>query len=308
LRRLGTITTDPEYRLEANEEAPRASLQEWSSIASFPLVDMAAAILLYFTSAAFGILLGSLVPGSPAGSIAKDAIVLGLMIATYKLLIVRLGEIPRDDLEVTDSLPGLGKGVLAGLVIFTVVVGIAFALGVYKIVGGGNFSGMLAALVGVAMVPAFTEELLFRGILFRWIEEFAGSWVALGLTSALFGLAHILNPGATWFSSLAIAVEAGLLLGAVYMLTRSLWMPIGLHAAWNFVEGPVFGVPVSGGPASGAIRASITGPQLLSGGPFGLEGSVIAVVVATSAGVWFLRLAIKRGELVRPSWGRHRAA
>lgn len=293
--------------MEANKEAPRASLPEWRRIATFPLVAMGVAILLYLAAVAFGILLGSFVPGSPAGSIAREGIVLGLVIATYKLLIVRLGESPRDDLEGTDSLPALGKGVLAGLVIFTVVVGIAFALGIYKIVGAGDFSGMLAALFGVAIVPAFTEELLFRGILFRWIEEFAGSWAALGLTSALFGLAHILNPGATWFSSFAIAVEAGLLLGAVYMLTRSLWMPIGLHAAWNFAEGPVFGVPVSGGPASGAIRASITGPQLLSGGPFGLEGSVIAVAVATAAGVWFLRLAIKRGELVGPSWSRHRA-
>lgn len=294
--------------MEANKVEPRAGVAEWPRIATLPLVAMGAAILLYFASAAFGILLGSLLPGSPAGSIAKDAVVLGPVFAAYKLLIVRLGESPRDDLEVTDLLPGLGKGVLAGLVIFSLVVGIAFALGIYKIVGAGDVTGMPAALVAVAIVPAFTEELLFRGILFRWIEEFAGSWAALGLTSALFGLAHILNPGATWFSSLAIAVEAGLLLGAVYMLTRSLWMPIGLHAAWNFVEGPVFGVPVSGGPASGAVRALITGPQLLSGGPFGLEGSVIAVVVATTAGVWFLRLAIKRGELVAPSWGRHQAA
>jgi hypothetical protein len=67
-----------------------------------------------------------------------------------------------------------------------------------------------APLISTAIMPGFMEELLFRGILFRWIEEFAGSWVALLVTSALFG-AHILNPGATWFSSFAIAVEAGLL-------------------------------------------------------------------------------------------------
>ena len=145
-------------------------------------------------------------------------------------------------------------------------------------------------------LPGFTEELLFRGILFRWIEEFAGSWAALVVTSALFGLAHILNPGATWFSSFAIAVEAGLLLGAVYMLTRSLWMPIGLHAAWNFAEGPIFGVPVSGSPADGALRASIAGPPILSGGPFGLEGSVIAVLSQRLAGLGFLCLALKRGR------------
>ena len=90
------------------------------------------------------------------------------------------------------------------------------------------------------------EELLFRGILFRWIEEFGGSWAALMVTSVLFGLAHVINPNATWFSSFAIAVEAGVLLGGAYMLTRSLWMPMGLHAAWNFTQGDIFDVPVSG--------------------------------------------------------------
>ena len=95
-------------------------------------------------------------------------------------------------------------------------------------------------------MPGFTEELLFRGILFRWIEEFGGSWAALAVTSALFGLAHIFNPGATWFSSFAIAVEAGVLLGGAYMLTRNLWLAMGLHAGWNFTQGEIFDVPVSG--------------------------------------------------------------
>ena len=110
------------------------------------------------------------------------------------------------------------------------------------------------------------EELLFRGILFRWIEEFAGSWAALVMTSALFGLAHIFNPNATWFSSFAIAVEAGVVLGGAYMLTRSLWLPIGLHAAWNFTQGEVFDVPVSGSAVHGLVQARLSGPPLLSGG------------------------------------------
>lgn len=281
--------------------ASRAIEPEWLGFTTFPLVAMTAAILLYAAAAALGIVIGSLLPSlgsAAANGIAKDALVLVLLVLVYKLLIVRLGEQQRDDLEAAGSLSGLGKGVLAGLVIFCAIVGIAFTLGIYKVAGRGDSSGIPAALVSVALLPAFSEEMLFRGILFRWIEEFAGSWVTLGVTSALFGLAHILNPGATWFSSFAIAVEAGLLLGAVYMLTRSLWMPIGLHAAWNFAEGPIFGVPVSGGPATGAIRASISGPWLLSGGSFGLEGSVIAVAVATTAGALFLALAIRQGELI----------
>src|SRR5260221_6185608 len=152
------------------------------------------------------------------------------------------------------------------------------------------------------MMPAVMEELLFRGILFRWIEEFGGSWAALIVTSALFGLADSQNPGAPLFSSFAIAVEAGLLLGGAYMLTRSLWMPIGLHAAWNFTQGPILGVPVSGNHVHGLFQAKLSGPVILSGGAFGLEASIIALAVCAAAGLWFVYLAIRRGEVVQPWW------
>lgn len=132
---------------------------------------MGAAILLYLGAAALGIVLGSLLPfaNSRASGIAKDAIILVLVIAAYKVLIARLGEQPRDDLRLAGSLAELGKGILAGLLIFTAIVGIAFGLGVYKIVGEGDPSRMVGALVGVALLPAFTEELLFAA------SSFAGS-------------------------------------------------------------------------------------------------------------------------------------
>jgi hypothetical protein len=126
------------------------------------------------------------------------------------------------------------------------------------------------------------------------------------VTALLFGLAHRANPNATWFSSFAIAVEAGILLGGAYMLTRSLWLPIGLHAAWNFAEGYIFDVPVSGLPEQGLVTAKLSGPVLLSGGDFGLEASVIAVVIAGSAGAWFVWTAARRGQLVQPLWVRKR--
>ena len=107
--------------------------------------------------------------------------------------------------------------------------------------------------------------MLFRGILFRFLEQFGGSWFALALTSALFGLGHILNPNASAFSSFAIAVEAGVLLGGAYMLTRSLWAPIGLHAAWNFTQGYIYDVPVSGIDQQGMVEAQIVGPRTAIG-------------------------------------------
>jgi len=157
-------------------------------------------------------------------------------------------------------------------------------------------------------MPAFLEEILFRGILFRWLEEFAGSFVALVLTAAMFGASHLMNPNATPVAAFGIAIEAGVLLGGAYMLTRSLWLPIGLHAAWNFTQGEIFDVPVSGLDEHGLVQAKLSGPALLSGGGFGLEASLFAMVIATTAGIWLVCLAIKRGELVKPWWVRRRAS
>jgi len=228
-------------------------------------------------------------------------------LAAYKLLIVRLGEHPRDDLRwQRDSGKNLGLGLLAGFAIMALAVGVAAAIGVYRITGPGDTSTLVLELVGTAIVPGFMEELFFRGILFRWLEEFGGSWLALLLTSALFGAAHLGNPNATAFSAFCIAVEAGVLLGAAYMVTRSLWLPMGLHAAWNFTQGEIFDIPVSGTKVHGFVTARLSGDPLLTGNGFGLEASLIAIVIATVFGLWLLWLAIRKDEVVKPWWVRRR--
>jgi membrane protease YdiL (CAAX protease family) len=271
----------------------------------FPLVSLVAGIGFYLVARLLSVWLAALVAiRPPAGSVIRAAIAVVVTLAVYKLFIARLGEPAHDDLPTDSLFVGLGQGIAAGSLLFASVVAIAAMLGIYRVTGLGDAPQLLVPLVTAAVAPAFMEELLFRGILLRWIEEFAGSWIALVVTSALFGLAHILNPGATWFSSFAVAVEAGLMLGGAYMLTRSLWMPIGLHAAWNFTQGPLFGVPVSGLPASGLVRATLSGPELLSGGSFGLEASVISIAVCSAAGSWFLWRVARRDGLARPWWVR----
>jgi hypothetical protein len=89
------------------------------------------------------------------------------------------------------------------------------------------------------------------------------------------------------------------------MLTRRLWLAIGIHAAWNFTQGWVFSAPVSGGEAPlGLLITRREGPDWLTGGDFGLEASVVAMIVATIAGVLMLRRAIQNGELRQPMWAR----
>ena len=186
--------------------------------------------------------------------------------------------------------------------IFSIVVGVAALVGVYRITGWGTLEGWLGVFMSAGVVAGFVEEVLFRGIIFRWVEELAGSWAARAGSALLFGFAHAGNENATLFSSVAIAIEAGVLLGAAYMLTRSLWLAVGIHAGWNLTQGLVFDVAVSGFEVNGVVEAQMSGPDWLSGGAFGLEASVIALVVATSAGLVMLRMAGKRGEIVKPLW------
>ena len=278
-------------------------------IVDFPLVAMIIAIALFIAASAAATLLGKLLPSMAANAAAavKGAIAIALMLPVYKLVIVRLGERPRDDLPIAAAPRGLALGVLTGFLLFCALVGIAALFNVYNIVGPGDTRELVKDLIGLTILAAFMEELLFRGILFRWIEAFAGSWAALVVTSALFGLAHIFNANATWMSSLAIMVEAGALLGGAYMLSRNLWVPMGLHAAWNFTQGFLFDVPVSGNDMHGLVQAKLSGPVLLSGGPFGLEASMIGVVLSIPLGAFLILLAARRGHIVQPMWIRDKA-
>lgn len=285
-----------------------ATRPRWKRITDFPLVAMLIAIGLFVGTTAAASQINKALPiaDKTTNVVVHALIALALMFAVYKLAIRRLGEVPRDDLPVSSAVKGLSSGLAFGTILFSLVVGIAALFDVYNIVGDGDTVGLIISVFAIAIVPGFMEELLFRGILFRWLEQFGGSWFALALTSALFGVAHIFNPNASALSSFAIAIEAGVLLGGAYMLTRNLWMPIGLHAAWNFTQGEIFDVPVSGGDQQGLVTAQLSGPELLSGGAFGLEASIIAMVVATAAGVWLVVMAIRAGALVRPWWVRRR--
>jgi membrane protease YdiL (CAAX protease family) len=292
-------------------EATAAQQQPlWKRIVNFPLVALLIAVGVYIAALALATVTHrfSMPLGQPWRAVLRAIVDIAIVLAAYKLVIVKLGEHPRDDLPLTrDSGKSLGLGIFAGFLVMAVAVVLAAIAGVYRITGPGDASRLVLELVGTAILPGFMEELFFRGILFRWIEEFAGSWSALLLTSALFGALHLFNPNATWFAAFAIAVEAGVLLGGVYMLTGNLWMAMGLHAAWNFTQGEVFDVPVSGLDEHGLVTAQMSGPALLSGNGFGLEASVFGLIPATVFGVWIVYLAATRGKLVQPMWVRQRS-
>ena len=278
----------------------------WRRIWEFPLVALLVALALLvgcvFATGAILEAVGRETLSPVMQDVAPALVVVTLVFLITKFGISRLGRNQRDDLPLSVAPAHLAMGLGLGFVSFSVVVSVAALAGVYRITGWGTLDGWIETVMSAGGGAGFVEEVAFRGVIFRWVEEFAGSWAALAISALLFGFAHAANDGATLFSSVAIAIEAGVLLGAAYMLTRSLWLAVGIHASWNLTQGLVFGVNVSGYDVNGFFEAQMRGPDWLSGGAFGLEASVIALVIATSAGLVMLRMAATRGELVSPMW------
>jgi membrane protease YdiL (CAAX protease family) len=225
--------------------------------------------------------------------IASSALGAAALLLVYWLLVRLMEHRPVRELKLS-ALPGALGGIVIGLGLFVAVIGALWQLGYAHV---EQTPGQpLAAALNMAVLSGVGEELVFRGVLFRIFEEMFGSLVALIVSAAFFGLAHLGNPGATAMSGAAIMLEAGLLLAAFYMFARSLWLAMGVHAGWNFAEGGIFGGEVSGQKFHGLLHTTLTGPDLWSGGKFGAEGSIVAVAVCTAVALAVLTLAIRRGE------------
>jgi membrane protease YdiL (CAAX protease family) len=225
-------------------------------------------------------------------------------IAAY-LLLVRVVEHRRpDELALARFLPHAAAGTAAGIVLISAVVGLLWLLGSYHVEGFNGDVHWLAAFLAGGLASAVAEEIVFRGVLFRITEEGLGTWAALAISALVFGLIHIVNPAATTWSSAAVAIEAGLLLGLVYHLWRSLPLCMGVHLGWNFAEGAIYGIPVSGAKFQGWLESSRSGPDWLSGGSFGAEASVVAVAISLVCSVALLMLARRRQTVVSPRLAR----
>jgi uncharacterized protein len=290
-----------ENYMNTKPPVPAPSLTVAARVLQFPLTRIVLALLIIaIPFAAVNILLRFYVTNRPLRILGYFILAAVVMVA-YRAYVRTIEKRDTTELSRPKLLRELGIGVLLGAVLFSLTIGVLAASGAYQVSGNNGWYAALAAVPGCTLA-AVLEEITVRGVVFRILEQWLGSWIALALSAILFGLLHLIDPGASLLSTGAIMLEAGILLAAAYMLTRRLWLCMGLHFAWNFTQGGIFSAAISGGATHGLLKATLVGPVWLTGGAFGPEASVVAVVVCTTAGLLLLVAAYRKGHVIRSPW------
>ena len=202
------------------------------------------------------------------------------------------------------SSKGIGKYLLSGTLIGVVLQSLTMLVialnGGFEIVSVNPISNVIIPFT-IAFTVAIFEEILIRGIIFRIMEEKLGSYISLLISAIIFGALHLVNPHSTLISGLCVGIEAGLLLGAAYIYTRNLWFPIAIHFAWNFMQSGIFGAITSGNEkTSSLLTTKLTGKLFITGGEFGPEGTIQALIFCVLASIVLLQLS--KHKLIHPNW------
>lgn len=179
-------------------------------------------------------------------------------------------------------LKGYEKDLKLGLVLGAGLIAIGFLilfiLG-YVAVDGFSFPvGTVILYFLLFVVVSFHEEIMMRGYVLNNLMQSMNRYVALSISSVIFMSIHLLNPNVNFLSVVNLFL-AGIVLGIYYIHKPNLWLPIGMHLTWNFFQGPIFGFEVSGIETKSIINQSVRGNEIITGGAFGFEGSILATIL-----------------------------
>ena len=278
-----------------------------NKIVQFPVIRILIAVLFVGVGIAIGQIILNLlrsvlsITDTGIANILAFVLITPIAYFSYALYVRLIEKRELTELSLSNAFREFGLGFLIGFGLFASVILILWLLGLYAVNG---FEFILLSLLGAlfgAFVSALAQELVFRAVIYRITEEWLGTWWAVSISAILFGLIHLSSAGATIFSTLAVALQAGVILATVYTLTHRIWMALGLHMAWDFANDGVFGVGTagqSGESLKGLFQASLQGPEVLNGGKFGIEGSLIALVIVLLAGIAILRISMQNGQFI----------
>jgi uncharacterized protein len=193
-------------------------------------------------------------------------------------------------------------GFATGLILQTSFIIVIYLAGGYKIIRTNSFAAMVPAFT-TALSAGFVAEILIRGVCFRILEEKLGTALSMAILVIFFALIHSRVQGANLLSVLATAAQAGFLLSAAFVLTRSLWFTIFIHFSWDFTEPGIFGAINPGNNVSGSLFTSaITGSTLITGGGNGPQNALPALFFCTVLGILFLWMANRNENFIKPYW------
>jgi membrane protease YdiL (CAAX protease family) len=271
-------------------------------------------LLFVFVSSGFGALVRAVLSNSPIGF--NEGGLSGFVVPNFILLTISIfiGWLCGRFLE---NLPfrALGcwftknwlKDLLFGLTLGA--VSIFFAAFIAIVFGGmtvqpnrtsGNSAILLTLSISLAVfiLGAAAEEALFRGYILQTFARAKLAWLAIVLTSLFFAYGHSGNSNAGYISTINTAL-AGVWFSIAYLKTRNLWMAFGLHLMWNWVQGAILGIPVSGIKeltTAPLFKVTNTGSTVLTGGDYGIEGGVACTIALIISGVliWFLPMLNRR--------------
>lgn len=194
-----------------------------------------------------------------------------------------------------------GSGLLWGVGLIVSVFLALLALGDIRIVEFVFDPASFINAVGVMAMVALGEEMVSRGYLLANLMDSFNKYIALAIVAVLFALSHVAGPNASIIGLVNI-VLGGLLLGIYYVHRRNLWFPIGLHFSWNLFQGPVLGSNISGWSLDSVVHIEVSGNELLTGGEFGFEASLLTTV-AIIAGILIIHAVYRdkhQGEISSP--------
>jgi len=222
--------------------------------------------------------------------------------AAYSLLFSAYEKRRISELSSKNFLNNVTTGFLTGILLQAFFILFIYIGGTFLVTTVNPVSTLLNPLA-FGLSAGFVAEIIITGIVFRLLEEQTGTVIALIVFIILFAIMHVNAKAATLVSVGATAMQAGFMLPAAYVFSRSLWLPVFLHFGWDFAEPGIFGgINPSTSLTHGLLTSKIAGNALLTGGDTGPQNSLSSLLLCLFLGTIFLVLAKRKNNLLKPRW------
>lgn len=244
----------------------------------------------------------SVMPTEVLAASAVNFISFCLFLVSYYLVFKYYEKRVVSELSTVNLGKELGIGLVLGASVMSLEFGTLFVLGNYEILGFAGFDIFLKPFF-ILLVMALLEEIFFRGMIHRIAEESLGTNYALLISAVIFQIAHFGNDHEAFMPAL-LGTLFGLVMGIMYTYTKRLWLPFAFHFIWNFMQ-LVFGSNLSGIDEFGVMfRGKLEGPVWLIGSEFGIEDSILTLIVLAVLFIYYYRKALLKGHIIKPYWKR----